>query len=287
MRITSLASGSSGNCALVSFKGTHILIDMGISLKRLRLALEELGVSPSDIHAVLVSHEHSDHISGLSTLSKYHGIPILAPPSTAEILHRSEHSRDYVGGLRFGEDFKLGDISVRAFRTPHDTPQSAGFRLWTDDGESFGFCTDLGHVSGEVLDNLAGAKTVMLESNHDVNILRRGSYPAFLKRRILSDHGHLSNDSGARLAVQLAESGASSIVLAHLSAENNRPSIAFATVSEALDRVGFGHVNVTVASPVVVMGLTATSEPQLKAELPKASEVPEPAEDIGAIECLT
>ena len=284
MHITSLASGSGGNCALVSFNGTHILIDMGISLKRLRLGLKELGISPSDIHAVLVSHEHSDHISGLAGLSKYHGVPILAPPSTAEVLHLDEHSRDYVGGLRFGEDFRLGDISVRAFRTPHDTPQSAGFRLWTDDGESFGFCTDLGHVSGEVLDNLAGSKTVMLESNHDADMLRRGPYPAFLKRRILSDHGHLSNDSGARLAVQLAESGASSIVLAHLSAENNDPSIAFAKVSEALGRVGFGNVSVKVASPTVLMELTSKSESVSNTESAEDIGV---AENSGAVECLT
>lgn len=256
MHITTIASGSGGNCTVVSFNGTHILIDMGISLRRLRLGLERLGLCPSDLFAVLVSHEHGDHVSGLPALAKNYGIPILAPPATAESLRRDfPLVYDYTGSFRFAEDFKLGGISVRAFKTPHDTPDSAGFRLWAD-GASFGFCTDLGHVSAEVLDNLCGAKGAILESNHDINMLRRGPYPAFLKRRILSDYGHLSNDSVARLAVHLAESGTSSVVLAHLSEENNTPALALGTVSAALRQAGFGDVTLKTAPPDGMIEIT-------------------------------
>ncbi|HHU22049.1 MAG TPA: MBL fold metallo-hydrolase [Clostridiales bacterium] len=237
MQINVFASGSGGNCTMVSSAGTHILIDAGISMRRIKNALGELGLFPKDISGVLVTHEHSDHISGLATMIKYHQLPIYAPRTVGNHLRWSIAGvENFLCEIQVGGDFKIGDMSVTAFSTPHDTPQSVGYRI--DSGICFGYCTDLGHVSEEVLEGLTGADAVMIEANHDVDMLLSGSYPYHLKRRILSDRGHLSNECCGQLAAHLARNGASAIVLAHLSQENNRPALAGKTVSEALEREG-------------------------------------------------
>ena len=233
MKIAVFASGSGGNCMLLSHKDSHILIDAGISMRRVETSLKSIGLTVKDIGGVLITHEHSDHISGLKMLIKHHGINIFAPHTVANRLRGIlPEAEDYLNIMPVGEKFKLGTFTVRAFHTLHDTDESVGYRI--EGGGSFAIATDMGRVTKEVLSGLLGADTVLVESNHDVQMLCDGPYPVHLKRRILSDRGHLSNSDCARLVRYLAEQGTRRIILGHLSRENNRPGIAMAESGHAL-----------------------------------------------------
>lgn len=237
MKIFTIASGSTGNCTLVSDKNTCVLIDAGISMKRINAALDELGFCISDLSGILVTHEHSDHISGLTTLIKHYDIPIFAPRTVANHLRWSIAGvDDFIRELSVSNENSVGELTVIPFHTPHDTDESVGYRI--AGSEVFGFCTDCGHVTGEVLEGLRGASAAVIEANHDLKMLQYGPYPAVLKRRILSDRGHLSNDCSGELAAELLKHGARSVVLGHLSKENNLPALAVGTVSAALEREG-------------------------------------------------
>ena len=234
MRICIFASGSGGNCLLLSDGSTHVLVDAGISMRRIEASLREAGIAMSDITGVLITHEHSDHISGLKMLLKYHHLPVYAPHTVAN--HMRGMLPDIDGSLNIievGSVFELGSLRVRAFHTPHDTDESVGYRF--SGTSSFAIATDMGHVTDEVLDGLRGAETVLIESNHDIDMLSYGPYPVYLKRRILSDRGHLSNKDCAVLARRLAENGTTRIILGHLSKENNTPETALAESRAALD----------------------------------------------------
>ena len=232
MRLVTFASSSTGNCALVS-AGGHILIDAGISLRRIRSHLSLSGLTPENISGVLITHEHSDHISGLAMLVKHHKIPVYAPAAVAAFLRGSIPGIEpCLWEIAPDEAFSLGGMNIRAFPTPHDARQSVGYRI--ESGAVFGFATDMGHVTEEVVSGLLGADAVVIEANHDVNMLLDGPYPAYLKQRVLSDRGHLSNEDSAALGLCLAESGTQTIVLGHLSRENNTPSLACRTVRQAL-----------------------------------------------------
>ena len=233
MRIVTFASGSTGNCSLITEGRTNILIDAGISMRRTLAALETLGLTPRDLCGVLITHEHSDHISGLPVLVKRTGMRIFAPSELGEVLRRVKpelsESIDYIphdGGLC------VGDVRITAFPTPHDASASFGYRI--EGSEVFAFATDTGHISDELLEGLQGADTVVIEANHDKVMLKNGPYPPFLKQRVLSKHGHLSNDDCAKLACLLADSGTRQIILGHLSQQNNTPEAAETAVSEAL-----------------------------------------------------
>ena len=233
MRIVTFASGSTGNCYLVSDGGVNVLIDAGISARRIVQGLGVLGLAPQDVCGVLITHEHSDHISGLPVLVKRTGMRIFAPSELGEVLKRVKpelsESIDYIppdGGLC------VGDVRITAFPTPHDASASFGYRI--EGSEVFAFATDTGHISDELLQGLQGADTVVIEANHDKVMLKNGPYPPFLKQRVLSKHGHLSNDDCAKLACLLADSGTRQIILGHLSQQNNTPEAAETAVSEAL-----------------------------------------------------
>jgi phosphoribosyl 1,2-cyclic phosphodiesterase len=218
---------------LLSHKASHILIDAGISMRRIETSLRNQGLTVKDIGGVLITHEHSDHISGLKMLIKHHGVDIFAPRTVANRLRGIlPEAEDYLTELPVGRDFQLGRFTVRAFHTPHDTDESVGYRL--SGGGSFAIATDMGCVTDEVMQGLCGADTVLIESNHDYNMLCDGPYPVYLKRRILSDRGHLSNVDCARLARELADKGTRRIILGHLSRENNRPGLAMAEAGQAL-----------------------------------------------------
>ena len=166
-------------------------------------------------------------------LIKHHGINIYAPRTVASRLRGMlPEAEDYLSVLPVGADFRLGAFTVRAFHTPHDTDESVGYRI--EGGGSFAIATDMGCVTDEVLSGLVGADTVLVESNHDINMLCDGPYPVYLKRRILSDHGHLSNADCARLVRHLADKGTRRVILGHLSRENNRPGLAMAESGQAL-----------------------------------------------------
>lgn len=237
MQITVFASGSSGNCALISSGGENILMDAGISLRRITAGLGAVHVSPEELSGVLITHEHSDHISGLGTLSRRFRLPIFATRTVANRLRGMLPETDgLTREIRAGETFGVGDFNVTAFQTPHDSADSVGYRI--ENGAVLGFATDTGCVTPEMLEGLGGADTAVIEANHDEEMLRYGAYPVYLKRRILSDTGHLSNARCGELARALALGGTRRIIIAHLSRENNRPDLARDTVAEAVEGCG-------------------------------------------------
>ena len=233
MNVKVFASGSSGNCALLSDRDTHVLIDAGISARRIRQSLADAGLELQELNGVLITHEHSDHVSGLKTLLKYTPIPIYAPHTVAARLCGAlPEAVDVVRVIPTGTPVRIGGVSVTAFHTPHDTDESVGYRI---EGRGiFALATDMGHVTDEVFEGLLGADTALIESNHDLEMLCGGPYPVYLKRRILSDRGHLSNADCAVLARKLAEAGTGTIILGHLSRENNRPELAFSETEREL-----------------------------------------------------
>ena len=239
--VHTLASGSSGNAAVLSCGDTHLLIDAGISCRRITAALKELGLIPADLTAILITHTHSDHISGLNTLLKKTACPLLATPRTCrELSCRVEGIDPRLMGL--DSPITLGEIDMQPIPTSHDAPGSCGWRLDTESG-SVGFLTDTGYVSDEALDLLPGVDFVILESNHDVEILRAGSYAWRLKQRILSDLGHLSNEDGADAMIRTLGNRTKKIYLGHLSKENNIKELAHMTMENQLARadLAVGH----------------------------------------------
>ena len=245
MEYVCFASSSSGNCALLRGGGVNLLIDAGISMKRIRTGLRSLGLDLGDLRGVLVTHEHSDHVSALGMLSKYTDLPFYVSPGTGEALLRE--GKCAKKNLRpLGEDLTvcLGELRLLGVPLMHDAAQPIGWRI---EGEksAAAVLTDLGTLTEGVLAAARGCRFAVVECNHDVEMLRRGPYPPYLQRRILGDRGHLSNETGARLARHLAENGAEEVLLGHLSRENNRPGLALAAVRE---QVG-SSLRVNVAPP--------------------------------------
>ena len=247
MTIHTLASGSEGNCLLLSDGGVHLLLDAGISTRRIKAGLLQLGLTMADVDGVLITHEHSDHVSGLQTMVKHHRIPIYTSPGTArQLAYRIAGIESLLRPVEPGTVFSVGDCRVTVFRTSHDAAQSVDYRV--DGSASVGFLTDTGYVTPEAETALAGVDTLVLESNHDVEWLRSGPYPYSLKARILGDEGHLSNDAAAEFAARMARCGTRCIVLAHLSRENNTPQRAWDTVQRRLNTVE-AEVLLEVAPP--------------------------------------
>lgn len=236
MRVVTFASGSTGNCSLVSEGDTHILIDAGISMRRIKKALEQFSLTMADINGVFITHEHSDHVSGLKTMVKYNKPAIFAPRTVANhLIWAVTGIEEFMNIFPVGESFMVGCLEIKAFHTSHDTDESVGYVV--EGGEKLAYCTDTGCVTQEMMDAIAGASIAIIESNHDVAMLQDGEYPYYLKRRVLSDRGHLSNDDCAKLAEFLSRNGAKELILAHLSRDNNTPIIALQTVCDHLDRM--------------------------------------------------
>lgn len=238
MEIHTFASGSGGNCSLVVDKGTAILIDAGISARAIRKSLASLGFGLEDLTGIFITHEHGDHIKGLAALFKGPVPGIYAPRTVANYLRRTILGADgKISDFPLGENIVLGGLTVRAFPTPHDAEQSVGYRI--EGSTVLGYCTDCGYISQEILEGLLGVKIALIESNYDPRMLMDGPYPVYLKRRISSDRGHMSNTDCGKLAVTLAQSGTKGFILAHLSKVNNDPGLALHTVSNALAEGGF------------------------------------------------
>lgn len=222
--LISLYSGSKGNCTYIRVGEAEILIDAGRSLRALSAALTSIGSDIARIKAIFITHEHSDHISALEMLSKKYRIPIhITEPSAKKVLATSTYAKQNLVCHPPIFEVEVGGLKIRSFPTPHDSDMSVGYVILTPDGEKIGYATDIGYITGEIRENLLGSSAVVLESNHDTFMLRDGSYPAWLKVRIGSRHGHLSNDDCAAFIPELAKSGTRDILLAHLSAENNTP----------------------------------------------------------------
>lgn len=240
MTVTTLASGSSGNCCLVSQGSTHILVDAGISCRRITQGLAALGVTPGELSGVLITHEHSDHISGLATLFKKYHLPVWCSAGTGrQLTYRIAFLEETLHTVRPGQPFALGCLTVTPFATLHDAADSMGFTL-ADQFHKAAVVTDLGEVTPAVLQALEGAELLVAEANHDPELLRRGPYPPPLQKRILGRYGHLSNAACADLCAKIKPK---TVLLAHMSQENNDPALALETV-----RAGAGpEVQVEVA----------------------------------------
>lgn len=240
MRIATLASGSSGNCVLVSDGQTHILIDAGISARRITVGLRKLGVEPTELSAVLITHEHTDHIAGLNVLKKQLDCEICATGPVAQLLCRDmDGLEERLRTFDPGDGFSVGSLYIESFPTVHDSVCSVGYAVSGADGEKMALATDLGTITGAVERGIAGARLVIVESNYDADRLRNGYYPPFLKKRIMSDCGHLSNEMGSMLALRAVARGARTIVLAHLSMQNNDPYTAYRQAEQVFTKNGF------------------------------------------------
>ena len=239
MILCPLASGSAGNVSLVCMGQTRLLVDAGVSATRILRALSALDVSPESIDGVLITHEHADHVRGLPILYKKTGIPIYANPGTWQgVLSRGpcvpEEARRVI---TTGEDFFIGEVNVLPFAIPHDAADPVGYTFRAQGGQ-LSVATDLGAIREDWLCALQGSQALVLEANHDVELVRSGPYPLHLKQRILSRKGHLSNEDAGRVLCQLAALGTQAAFLSHLSEENNIPELAAGTVSRMLQESG-------------------------------------------------
>lgn len=221
LKILPIASGSTGNCMLADIDGRKLLIDLGVPVKTLMKALTENAYSCSEIDAVLITHTHSDHVKGLDTCMKQIAAPLYMSSTSKETL-----MNERAVALLYGVKTELlPGLWVTAIRTSHDCPGSIGFQIETENTR-LGYITDLGVIPESTMELLFGSQCIVIESNHDVEMLRYGRYPAFLKKRILSERGHLSNDACAEAIARFADRGTKTFLLAHLSRENNRPELA-------------------------------------------------------------
>lgn len=243
LAICSLASGSSGNCYMVRSQGTALLVDAGISARRIRNGLARLDVDPAMLEGVLVTHEHSDHISGLRTLTRSGNLKIYANDQTFRGMGLSL-PEERCCRFSTGDSFQVGELEVRTFAVSHDTADPVGYSLGFG-GQRITIVTDTGTVTRALIDEIRDADILVLESNHDENILRMGSYPWFLKQRILGERGHLSNEAAARALASVLQDEMRQgrkkprrVLLAHLSRENNFPEMAVATMENILEESG-------------------------------------------------
>jgi phosphoribosyl 1,2-cyclic phosphodiesterase len=235
IKFCSLFSGSSGNSLFVSAGNTKIIIDAGLSGKRIIEALHSIGENPVELSAILVTHEHSDHTRGVGIVSRKFNVPIYANERTWKTMEREIGPVD-VGNRQYfntGTEIQIGDILVKPFSIPHDASEPVGFNFFFN-GKEVATATDIGHITKDLLNNFYMSDLILLESNHDIEMLKVGPYPWNLKQRILGDRGHLSNEMAGKVIAHLAENGTKRFLLGHLSRENNFPELAYQTVYNAL-----------------------------------------------------
>jgi phosphoribosyl 1,2-cyclic phosphodiesterase len=233
MRICSIASGSSGNCIYVGSDATHLLVDIGISGKKAEGGLHELELTGRDIDGILITHEHADHIQGLGVISRKYGIPIYATAGTIDAVKSCGTLGRIDNGLfhEIEEDrkFTIKDLVINPMRISHDAAQPVGYRISYGE-KKVAICTDLGTYNDYTVECLKGMDALLLEANHDVNMLQVGPYPYYLKQRILGDRGHLSNENSGRLLCRVLHDNLKTVFLGHLSKENNLPELAYESV---------------------------------------------------------
>ncbi|MCI8362204.1 MAG: MBL fold metallo-hydrolase [Clostridia bacterium] len=260
-KFCSLYSGSSGNSSLIQTENTKILVDVGESAKKIADALNSINIEPTQIDAILITHEHSDHTKGISTFSKKYNIPVYANKETWNSLkqHKEKLTEENIKYFTFNK-FNIGDLSIVPFSIPHDAANPCGFNVYHKD-KKISIATDIGHMTNEIVENLTNSNFVLLESNYDLNILKCSRYPYPLKQRISGPNGHLSNDVAGKTISYLAKNGLNTVMLGHLSKENNFPELAYKTVVEHLieNNINNSSFRLSVAdrynvSPIIDIG---------------------------------
>ena len=247
LEVCVLASGSAGNSIYVASAKTRILIDAGLSAKQIAVRLDQIGVVPESINGICVSHEHGDHVAGLRVLQKRHGIPIYSNAGTLKGIQRQPKSHEISAKVfQTGSSFEIGDITIEPFSIPHDAYEPVGFHLQTA-GICVGVVTDLGMSTALIRDKLKGCHAIIVEANHDEDLLREAPRPWPLKQRIRSRQGHLSNIDAARLIIDCATDKLEHVYLAHLSSDCNTPDTALRTVGSQLRLDGLDHIKIEVS----------------------------------------
>lgn len=234
-----LFSGSKGNSIYVSCGDTKILVDVGVSARKTTLALESIGVSPNEIDAIFITHEHSDHINGVRVFATKNNIPIYAHNDVIAKMRYNGHITDKMTTYIIDGPIEINGNKITPFENSHDSVACYGYRFDMTDKRSIGICTDTGYVTDEAKSTLKGTDLIFLESNHEVTLLLNGTYSYPLKQRILSPVGHLSNFAASEYAVELVKNGTKWLVLSHLSQENNMPELAYQAAVSTLEENGY------------------------------------------------
>ncbi len=231
----SLYSGSSGNSLFVETDNTKLLIDAGVSCKKIETALNNIEVDPNSIDGILVTHEHIDHVQGLGTLSRKFDLPVFVNQETLDAMPKQKDKilDKNIKTFKLSENFEIGDLTIHPFSIPHDAANPCGFNIYNED-KKISIATDIGHMTNNILKNLEESLFVMLEANYDPEILRFSSYPFTLKSRIAGPTGHLSNEIAGKTISHLLKSGLKNAMLGHLSKESNFPELAYQTVVDEL-----------------------------------------------------
>ena len=256
MKFIPLFSGSSGNSSYLEVGSTRLLIDAGMTGKAITEALCRISVSPEKLSGILVTHDHIDHTRGVGILSRKYDLPVYANAGTLKAMEPITKELAYSNTRLFqtDEDFYIGDINILPFKTPHDAAESVGF-VFTAGEKKLTYMTDIGCMRESMLERAAGSGLVFIESNHDIEMLKRGPYPYPLKQRILSEHGHLSNENCGRALVKLYETGVRFAVLGHLSKENNTEYEAYNTVCRVLEDANIPDMRIVVAKRSEITGI--------------------------------
>lgn len=234
-KFCSLFSGSSGNSLFVQTDTTKLLIDCGESAKKIVNSLSEIDINIEDINAILITHEHIDHVKALGTISKKYNIPVYTNIETLNAMpeQKNKIDNDNIHIFDFSNDFFIGDLRIHPFSIPHDAANPCGFNIYNNE-KKISIATDIGHITPEIITNLENSSFLMLESNYDPNILKCSPYPYHLKERISGPYGHLSNSVAGQTISHLLTTGLKTAMLGHLSKENNFPELAYKTVMEEI-----------------------------------------------------
>ena len=249
LRFTILGSGSSGNCAYLETDDVRLLVDAGFSGKQIELRLNSIGRSITDVQAIFLTHEHGDHVCGLPVLAKRHAIPVYCNRLTAEFLQPQLPGFAKWRLFESGATLEMGDLKINSFSVPHDAYDPVGFMFYHALG-NIGFLTDLGYATQLVIERVRAARALVLEANHDLKLLQEDTHrPWSVKQRILSRHGHLSNDAAAAVAAEVVTDGMEDLYLGHLSADCNSPDHARGTVSGKLKEIGRERVRLHDTAP--------------------------------------